>query len=310
MKEISPKISIIVPVYNTENKLSRCIDSILAQSFTNFELLLIDDGSKDKSGDICDEYALKDKRIRVFHKENGGVSSARNVGLSHCLGEYICFCDADDFVDSMWLDVFWEHLPCDMVVQGYKYFKVNDNQWHTVQLQKMNTKVSFALDYLFASENVGYLWCRCFKTSIIRKFDLKFNTNYIVREDYDFIIAFSSHIQMYTISTACGYNYYMPDFCGDKYRNINVISDINCTLSILNNLENIYGKNLKRKIIWAEISRLQDNFMKICFYFYQDNVRVFLNEYQKYKNISYYSPQNIKEKVKSLCLNILSKLTK
>lgn len=76
-----PKVSIIVPVYNVEAYLHRCIDSILAQTFTDWELLLIDDGSPDRSGEICDEYALKDKRIRVFHKKNGGVSSARNFGL-------------------------------------------------------------------------------------------------------------------------------------------------------------------------------------------------------------------------------------
>ena len=93
---MNPKISVIVPVYNVEMFLRRCIDSILAQTFTDFELLLIDDGSKDKSGEICDEYATKDVRIRVFHKQNGGVSSARNVGLNHAIGEYICFCDADD----------------------------------------------------------------------------------------------------------------------------------------------------------------------------------------------------------------------
>ena len=76
----TPVVSIIVPVYNTEKFLHRCIDSILAQSYTDFELLLIDDGSKDSSGSICDEYAAKDIRVRVFHKENGGVSSARNLG--------------------------------------------------------------------------------------------------------------------------------------------------------------------------------------------------------------------------------------
>ena len=76
-----PKISIIVPIYKTEQYLQRCIDSILAQTFTNFELLLIEDGSPDNSGKICDKYALKDSRIKVYHKENGGVSSARNLGL-------------------------------------------------------------------------------------------------------------------------------------------------------------------------------------------------------------------------------------
>ena len=80
-------VSIIVPVYNTEKFLHRCIDSILAQTYTDFELLLIDDGSKDSSGAICDEYAAKDARVKVFHKENGGVSSARNLGLDNARGE-------------------------------------------------------------------------------------------------------------------------------------------------------------------------------------------------------------------------------
>lgn len=81
-----PKISVIVPVYNADKYLHRCIDSILSQTFTDFELLLIDDGSKDKSGAICDEYAEKDFRVKVFHKENGGVSSARNAGLDNMRG--------------------------------------------------------------------------------------------------------------------------------------------------------------------------------------------------------------------------------
>lgn len=93
-----PEISIIVPVYKTEEYLPRCIDSILAQTFTDFELLLIDDGSPDNCGKICDEYAEKDSRIRVFHKENGGVSSARNVGLDNALGTYIGFVDSDDYI--------------------------------------------------------------------------------------------------------------------------------------------------------------------------------------------------------------------
>ena len=85
------KISIIIPVYNSENTLRRCIDSVLNQTFTDFECLLIDDGSKDRSGEICDEYAQMDSRVRVFHKENGGVSSARNEGLDNARGEWITF---------------------------------------------------------------------------------------------------------------------------------------------------------------------------------------------------------------------------
>ena len=114
-----PQISIIVPVYNTEKYLHRCVDSILAQTYTDFELLLIDDGSTDSSGAICDEYAMKDSRVRVFHKENGGASSARNLGLDNAEGEWITFVDSDD-----WIDVgFYEDMvsttmsnKCDMVV--------------------------------------------------------------------------------------------------------------------------------------------------------------------------------------------------
>ena len=96
-------ISVIVPVYNSEQTLNRCIDSILGQTYRNFELLLINDGSMDRSGEICDEYAQQDSRVKVFHKENGGVSSTRNVGLDNARGEWITFCDSDDTVTAEWL---------------------------------------------------------------------------------------------------------------------------------------------------------------------------------------------------------------
>ena len=92
------KVSIIVPVYNAEDALPRCIDSIINQEYTDFELLLINDGSKDESGNVCDAYARKDPRIRVFHKENTGVSDTRNLGIDEAKGEYIQFLDADDWI--------------------------------------------------------------------------------------------------------------------------------------------------------------------------------------------------------------------
>lgn len=95
---MNPIISIIVPVYNAKKTLGRCIDGILSQTFKNFELLLINDGSTDRSGELCDEYAAKDQRIKVFHKENGGVISARNVGLDHTKGKWITFVDGDDYI--------------------------------------------------------------------------------------------------------------------------------------------------------------------------------------------------------------------
>ena len=91
-------ISVIIPVYNSEKYLHKCIDSVLSQSYTNFEVILVNDGSTDSSGMICDEYAEKDERVRVFHKDNGGVSTARNLGIDYATGKYVLFIDSDDYM--------------------------------------------------------------------------------------------------------------------------------------------------------------------------------------------------------------------
>ena len=104
------EISIIVPVYNVEKYIRRCIDSLITQTFKSIEILLIDDGSKDNSGAICDEYALKDDRVKAFHKKNGGVSSARNIGLDNATGTYIMFCDSDDYVDPTWCEKLYNSI--------------------------------------------------------------------------------------------------------------------------------------------------------------------------------------------------------
>lgn len=117
-----PEVSIIVPVYKAEKYLNRCVDSILAQTFTDWELLLIDDGSPDRSGEICDEYAKKDFRIRVIHKENGGVSSARQRGLDEAVGEYTIHVDSDDWVEPNMLEELYKKAKqddADIVICDY-----------------------------------------------------------------------------------------------------------------------------------------------------------------------------------------------
>lgn len=105
-----PKISIIVPVYKVEKYLHKCVDSILKQTFKDFELILVDDGSPDRCGEICDEYARKDNRVRVIHKENGGVSDARNVGIDIAKGEYIGFVDSDDYIELDMYEFLYDYL--------------------------------------------------------------------------------------------------------------------------------------------------------------------------------------------------------
>lgn len=108
-----PEISVIVPIYNVEKYLGPCIDSILAQTFKDFELILVDDGSPDRCGKICDEYERVDKRIRVIHQENSGLSAARNVGLDVMVGKYVTFIDSDDLVDKRFLEELYDNLQND-----------------------------------------------------------------------------------------------------------------------------------------------------------------------------------------------------
>jgi glycosyltransferase involved in cell wall biosynthesis len=109
-KTNQPEISIIVPVYNVEKYLEKCLKSILHQIFSDFELILIDDGSTDSSGRICDEYLKRDSRIKVFHKENGGLSSARNYGIEKSTGKYIGFVDSDDYIAKDMYEVLYNNL--------------------------------------------------------------------------------------------------------------------------------------------------------------------------------------------------------
>ena len=127
MEDSMPKISVIVPIYKAENYLHRCVDSVLAQTFTDFEVLLIDDGSPDKSGEICDAYARRDSRVRVIHKENGGVSSARQCGIDNARGEYTIHADPDDWVEPNMLEELYRKAKeddADMVICDF----IEDNK--------------------------------------------------------------------------------------------------------------------------------------------------------------------------------------
>lgn len=107
---VDDKISVIIPIYKVEAYLKECLDSVINQTYKNLEIILVDDGSPDNSGKMCDEYAQKDSRIKVIHKENGGLSSARNAGLDIATGEYVCFIDSDDVIDERYIEIL--HSMC------------------------------------------------------------------------------------------------------------------------------------------------------------------------------------------------------
>lgn len=189
-------ISIIVPVYNTEAFISKCIESILAQSYNDFELLLIDDGSTDNSGIICDKYSDIDKRIKVFHKKNAGVGAARNTGIEKANGQYITFIDSDDYIDSHYLEYFF-NIP---FTSNNIYVKAealidtpNENRILNLKTNKDYVLDNTQLGYEIEQHDLlskGAPWAKLFSLELIRKYNLRFPTDINFHEDHYFVIKY------------------------------------------------------------------------------------------------------------------------
>ena len=250
MKEIqAPLVSIIVPVYNAEKYLNRCVDSILSQTMTDFELLLVDDGSKDNSGRICDEYAEKDARVRVFHKPNGGVSSARNLGLDNARGEWITFCDADDVVLPSWLSIFIDNAcdSVDYVIQGF----ITDKAIFESEDVEFTNRRKFFFPFegpmqdglLLMNDNsmLGYVWCKLYKHSIIENYNVSFNESYSYQEDLVFNLTYLQHCKIIKSCEDIGYSYYVPNW-ESKYENKTNMFELNRDKYLL--VQSIYGKKI------------------------------------------------------------------
>lgn len=211
-------ISIIIPVYKAENTIRRCLDSILHQSYEDWEAIVVDDGSPDKAGEICDEYQLMDSRFKVIHQKNGGVCSARNAGLDIARGEYIAFCDSDDYVGKDWLSSFMRDMVGnDVVVAGLTYIKGEKEELFWLENQK--TTPSLASDMMSQTESFGYLCTKLFKASIIQEHNIRFNTAFRFLEDEEFICRYWTHIEKVKFIKATEYKYIMPDF-NRKYTDI------------------------------------------------------------------------------------------
>lgn len=183
-----PIVSIIIPVYKVEKYLPHCVESILRQTYGDWELLLIDDGSPDRSGQICDEYAAKDAKIRVFHKKNGGVSSARNVGLDNAKGEWVMFVDADDWIEPQCIEtcmkaVEKEHLD---LVQ-FNYRMVNDKG---VNLPSKTKEIPAMESEKYIKQNSFNVcvWGALIARSIITANSIRFAEDINLAEDQLFIM--------------------------------------------------------------------------------------------------------------------------
>ncbi len=211
-----PTLSVIIPVFNTEAFLPRCIDSVLTQSFIDFELLLIDDGSSDKSGIICDNYSKTDERVRVFHKENGGVSSARNLGLKHAQGQWVTFIDSDDYVEKEYFQLPYESESMDLYAQNWRFATGESKEFFPSQTVSSKQYSQFMQENLhtdFFRTACGFF----FKNSIICRENIKFEDRFRLGEDTLFVLDYFRFAKSIQIMDNSCYIYNRQDCWGKKY---------------------------------------------------------------------------------------------
>lgn len=212
----SAKISIIVPVFNASKTLIRCIDSILLQTYQEFELLLINDGSTDSSAGICEKYAAKDKRIRYFFQVNGGVSAARNKGLDNATGNFIAFVDSDDYLDKEYLEAFF-HLdssPNDaLVIQGF----IKEFQSGFLDVVAVEERVYHPTDFSDFFHSLKFIrkmpfpFAKLFDAKIINEKQIRFNINVHYGEDLIFILDYLQYVHTIIVVNSSLYHYIKTD---------------------------------------------------------------------------------------------------
>lgn len=313
-------ISVIVPVYKVEKYLHKCVDSIINQTYKNLEIILVDDGSPDNCPQICDEYAKKDSRVKVVHKQNGGVSSARNVGLENATGEFIAFVDSDDWLElTMYEKLMQKQMQnfADLVfcrfntVVSDNVIKINENDLSNFCLTNdikyfLNVSSNKVNDQ--GIENIKEkvlpsIWRCIFKKDLF--VSVKFDTNIIYMEDLLFLINILNKNNNIKIDYVDEYLYYYlirnDSVCHDKSNNM-----IQRGIDILENNINLISQ--VEKIF--ETDKLKDYLLALKFYCYCEcytskyinNADIDLNKIDSWKNKKNYSLY------KKLCVNFKYKL--
>ena len=200
---MAPTVSIIVPVYNAEKTIGRCIDSILGQQYTDFELLLVDDGSKDGSGAICDSYAMADSRVQVIHKENTGVSDTRNIGISRARGVYLQFLDSDDWITpdatKLLVETARDH-DCDLVISDfYRVVGERVSRKGDIDEDRVLTREEYAAHMMEqpADFYYGVLWNKLYRRDIVESHRLRLDPELSWCEDFMFNLEYIRHAQRF-----------------------------------------------------------------------------------------------------------------
>lgn len=252
MKENKDLISVIVPVYNVEKYIRRCLDSIVNQTYSNLEIILIDDGSKDASGKICDEYAKKDNRITVIHKQNGGLSDARNYGIDKAKGNYISFVDSDDYLSNDYISYLYKLLKentADISVCDYQLFKNEIKPKDVEIVEKVYSKMEMLEHMLYGGHNLISAWCKLYDIKLFKKIRYPKGhiyedvaTTYLLYENSDKIV----------VSNEAKYYYFVREdsitnleFSKNNYE---IISSNDKMINYLSKYDNLEQALMRRKV--------------------------------------------------------------
>lgn len=289
-----PLISIIIPIYNSEKYLDRCIESIVNQTYKNLEIILINDGSSDNCPKICDAWAKKDNRIKVIHKENEGVSIARNIGINNSKGEYITFIDSDDYIDSKMYEKMLEKLNntdtklcfCDINIVNFDQTitKFNFNN------ETIITKKDF-FETVFNNNAMNFaVWNKLISRKLIG--NIRFDSNIYIREDALFLFECIEKIDKICYLNECLYFYQMDSNSTLHQNNIRkMISSLDATAKMIEILKNNQINNYLEEQcnyicrFYKYKSRLEEEKIKIDLSKYEQHVKEYLNDNLLSKNI-------------------------
>ena len=284
-------ISVIIPVYNVEKYITECINSLLNQTYKNIEIIVVDDGSTDNSYKILQKLSKKHQSIRLFHKANGGVSSARNYALKYVNGEYVSFIDADDYLEPEAYEILIKNIKNnDLITFNWNQIYVDKIiKCGMNQNEKMNNKK--ALETCIKPEDsfLGYLWNKLFKSEIIFKNNLKFNEKISICEDQLFVIDYLSYCKNIISITKPLYNYRMRKSAASKQFNLSKF------ITLLEAYDIIYTKWLTNNLSNKEFIEYEYLYHYYLFkkHFEKTNFKLnkrIINEYEnviKNKNINY-----------------------
>jgi glycosyltransferase involved in cell wall biosynthesis len=223
-------ISIIIPIYNAEKFLNKCLESVINQSYKNIEIILINDGSNDGGELICNKYAFADKRIKLFSQKNSGPAAARNTGLNYASGDLVFFLDADDYIEENTMEILlenYEKYTPDLVISNFNKLEgtsrlIKQNVTFTPNANPFTQKnkelsrediVNFVRHFLKYPSNhlISYCWARLYKMSIINQYNIKYNNDMRLFEDYIFNLEYLSHCNKVVFVNEYLYNYVMHD---------------------------------------------------------------------------------------------------